>query len=244
VLALREEEELKAHREAGTEGAVAALQAALGLEVPPRRIEGFDISNIQGQEAVGAMVVFEDGRPRKDHYRRFRIRTVFQANDFAMMAEVVRRRYGGSLRDKLPLPDLILIDGGKGQLGAARAVLKELGLEGIPTYGLAKEHEELFAEGSPEPLRLPRDSVALRLLQQVRDEAHRFGVAYHRSLRGRKALASELEEVPGIGPRRRKALLKHFGSLKRLKEATLEELLAVPGLTRPAAEVLYAHLHE
>lgn len=244
VLALREEEELKAHREAGTEGAVAALQAALGLEVPPRRIEGFDISNIQGQEAVGAMVVFEDGRPRKDHYRRFRIRTVFQANDFAMMAEVVRRRYGGSLRDKLPLPDLILIDGGKGQLGAARAVLRELGLERIPTYGLAKEHEELFAEGSPEPLRLPRDSVALKLLQQVRDEAHRFGIAYHRSLRGKNALASELEEVPGIGPRRRKVLLQHFGSLKRLKEASLEELLAVPGLTRPAAEALYAHLHE
>jgi excinuclease ABC subunit C len=244
VLALREEEELKAHREAGTEGAVAALQAALGLEVPPRRIEGFDISNIQGQEAVGAMVVFEDGRPCKGHYRRFRIRTVFQANDFAMMAEVVRRRYGGSLRDKLPLPDLILIDGGKGQLGAARAVLRELGLERIPTYGLAKEHEELFAEGNPEPLRLPRDSLALKLLQQVRDEAHRFGIAYHRSLCDRKALASELEEIPGIGPRRRRALLQHFGSLKRLKEATLEELLAVPGLTRPAAEALYAHLHE
>ncbi|HHV58559.1 MAG TPA: excinuclease ABC subunit UvrC [Firmicutes bacterium] len=244
TLALREEEELWAHREARTEGAVAALKAALGLERLPRRIEGFDISNIQGQEAVAAMVVFEDGRPRKGHYRRFRIRTVLQANDFAMMAEAVRRRYSGNLRDKLPLPDLILIDGGKGQLGAARAVLRELGLAGIPTYGLAKQHEELYAEGSVEPLRLPRDSVALQLLQQVRDEAHRFGITYHRSLHGREALRSELEEVPGIGPRRRKALLKHFGSLKRLREATLEELLAVPGLTRPAAEALYAHLHE
>ncbi|HHY92836.1 MAG TPA: excinuclease ABC subunit C, partial [Firmicutes bacterium] len=151
--------------------------------------------------------------------------------------------YSGSLRDKLPLPDLILIDGGPGQLGAARAVLRELGLETLPTYGLAKQHEELYGEGRAEPLRLPRDSVALQLLQQVRDEAHRFGITYHRSLHGKAALRSELEEVPGIGPERRKALLKRFGSLKRLRAATLEELLAVPGLTRPVAEALYAYLH-
>lgn len=243
-LALREAEELWAHWEARTEGAVAALQAALGLAAPPRRIEGFDISNIQGQKAVAAMVVFQDGRPFKSHYRRFRIRSVLQANDFAMMAEAVRRRYGGSLRDRLPLPDLILIDGGKGQLGAARAVLRELGLAEVPTFGLAKEHEDLYKEGSLEPIRLPQDSVALQLLQQVRDEAHRFGLSYHRTLRGKEALRSELEEVPGIGPRRRRALLKHFGSLKKLREATLEDLLGVPGLTAPVATALYQYLHE
>ncbi|MGI6605027.1 MAG: excinuclease ABC subunit UvrC [bacterium] len=243
TLALREAEELWAHREARTEGAVAALQVALNLERPPERIEGFDISNIQGQEAVGAMVVFENGEPRKGHYRRFRIRTVFQANDFAMMAEVIRRRYSGSLRDKLPLPDLILIDGGKGQLGAAREVLKELGLGSIPTFGLAEEYEELYEEGRSEPYRLPRDSVALQLLQRVRDESHRFGVSYHRVLHTQKVLRSELDEVPGIGPRRRQALLKRFGSLKKIKEATLEELLSVPGMTKPVAEALYNQLH-
>ncbi len=243
VLALREAEELWAQRVARTEGALAALQLALDLPRLPQRIEGFDISNIQGQEAVASMVVFVEGKPLKSEYRRFRIRTVFQANDFAMMKEVVKRRYSGTLRDKLPLPDLILIDGGKGQLSAARSVLAGLGLSMIPTFGLAEKEEELYTEEQADPIRLPRDSVALQLLQQVRDEAHRFALNYHRTLHRRSALRSELDEVPGIGPRRRQALIKHFGSLKKLREASLEELLAIPELNRPVAEALYHHLH-
>lgn len=243
VLALREAEELWAQQLARTEGALAALKVALDLPALPQRIEGFDISNIQGQEAVGSMVVFADGKPLKSDYRRFRIRTVWQANDVAMMAETVRRRYSGTLKDKLPVPDLILIDGGKGQLSAARAVLAELGLAQVPTFGLAEEQEELYTEGCLEPIRLPRDSVALQLLQRVRDEAHRFALSYHRALHHHNALKSELDEVPGIGPRRRRALLLHFGSLEKLRQASVEDLLAVPELTRPVAQALYSHLH-
>ncbi len=243
VLALREAEELWAQQVVRTEGALAALQIALELPTLPHRIEGFDVSNLQGQEAVSSMVTFVDGKPLKSHYRRFRIRTVFQANDYAMMTETVKRRYSGTLRDKMPLPDLILIDGGKGQLSAACSVLTELGLDHIPILGLAEEYEDLYAKDRTEPIRLPRDSVALQLLQRVRDEAHRFALNYHRLRRRRSALRSELDEVPGIGPRRRQALIKQFGSLKKLKEASLEDLLAVPKLTRPVAEALYNHLH-
>jgi excinuclease ABC subunit C len=188
-------------------------------------------------------VVFLDGKALKSQYRRFRIRTVFQPNDFAMIAEVVKRRYSGTLRDKLPLPDLILVDGGKGQLSVAQSVLAELGLARIPVFGLAEELEQIYTMSQPDPIVLPRDSVALQLLQQVRDEAHRFALDYHRNLHRRSALRSELDEVPGIGPRRRQALIKRFGSLKKIQEASLADLIATPGITRPVAEALYRHLH-
>ena len=242
VLALQEAEELQKRRTELSREALADLQVVLDLPAAPRRIEGFDISNIRGQHAVGSMAVFVDGQPFKAHYRRFRIRTVFESDDYAMLAEMVKRRYGGSLRSCLLLPELILIDGGQGQLSAASRVLKELGLGQIPVCALAEQQEELYKEGQ-DPIRLPDDSAALHLLQQVRDEAHRFALDYHRLLRQRSTLKSELDEVPGIGPKRRRLLLSHFGSVKNLQAAPLKDLLAIPGLPRPVAEALYQHFH-
>ncbi len=222
------------------------LQRTLNLEYQPMRIEGFDISNIQGREAVASMVVFEDGRPKKSDYRCFKIKTVEGADDFAMMAETVRRRLEHGLRERATpaspdekfavFPDLILIDGGKGQLGAARKVMHELGLEKIPTIGLAKEFEHIFLENKPEPIVLPRDSPALHLLQRVRDEAHRFALAYHRTLRGKRTVQSVLDEIPGLGPKRKRLLIQRFGSVKRIQAASVEKLLEIPGLPRPLAE--------
>lgn len=245
---------------AATEGAVSSLQEHLDLPVPPRRIECFDISNLAGQEIVAAMTVFVDGRPAKSQYRRFRIRTVIggEPDDYRAMAEVIERRFRNGLqelaavqeqpaeeRDKaeakakfLPLPDLVIVDGGKGQLNAARKVMHALGVAHIPAFGLAEENEWLYAEGEPEPIILPRQSHALYLLQRVRDEAHRFGVEYLRKLHGKGMRKSVLDDVPGIGPVRKKALLKHFGSVRKMREATVEELAAAPGMTRAAAEKL------
>jgi excinuclease ABC subunit C len=224
---------------------VQELQRALALEHPPMRIEGFDISNIQGREAVASMVVFEDGRPKKSDYRRFKIKTVEGADDFAMMAETVRRRLEHGLHERATpassdekfavFPDLILIDGGKGQLGAARNVMHKLGLEKIPTIGLAKEFEHIFMEGRAEPIVLPRNSPALHLLQRVRDEAHRFALAYHRTLRGKQTVQSILDEIPGLGPKRKRLLIQRFGSVKRIQAASVEELLEIPGLPRELA---------
>ncbi|MBL7184206.1 MAG: excinuclease ABC subunit UvrC [Anaerolineae bacterium] len=243
--------------------ALAQLQQHLGLEVAPTRIEGYDISNIQGTAATGSMVVFVKGVPRKSDYRRFRIRTVEGADDYAMMQEVLRRRFkraiegraGGSSKFKAQsskfkeadvwtiLPDLIVIDGGKGQLNAALEVLEEYGLEDeVPAVGLAKKREEIFLPGRSEPLVLPRDSQGLYLLQRVRDEAHRFAIGYHRKLRAKRSLASILEEIPGIGPRRRQALLKHFGSIEAIRQASVEELAVVKGMTRKAAEMVRENL--
>ena len=226
-LALREAEECEWQQTRGKE-ATEALAKVLGLEMVPRRIEGFDISNIKGKHAVGSMVVFVDGKPRTSHYRRFRIRTVFQSDDTAMMAEVIRRRYSGSLAQRLPAPDLILVDGGRGQLSATRAVLKELGLGQIPTFALAEKEEELYLETKPEPIQLPQDSMALQLLQQVRDEAHRFALDYHRLLRRTSSLKSELDQEPGIGTKRRSALMSQFCSFSKIRAASLEDLLSVP----------------
>jgi excinuclease ABC subunit C len=237
----------------GEEDVLEELAEALGLSVRPWRIEAFDISNLQGQEATGSMVVFVGGCPRRDAYRRFRVRISGKPDDYAMMEEVLRRRLSHGLAELSDpavakgrfsdLPDLILVDGGKGQLSVALKVLEEHALSGIDVAALAKREELVYVPGRAEPIRLPRGSPALKLLQRIRDEAHRFAVEYHRRLRGRRALASLLDSVEGIGPKRRELLLRRFGSLEGLRRASLEELLSVPGLPRAVAERLYKALH-
>ncbi|MEW5762355.1 MAG: excinuclease ABC subunit UvrC [Bacillota bacterium] len=235
--------EEEAARETREEEALQELARALGLPAPPRRIEGFDVSNLQGREAVASMVVFEGGRPQPDAYRRFRVRSP-GPDDYAALEEVVGRRFARAGDAAFgPLPDLVLIDGGKGQLNAALKGMEAAACAGIPVVALAKEEELVFAPGRAEPLRLPRDAAALHLLQRVRDEAHRFAVTYHRAARTRKALGSLLEEVEGIGPARRRALLKAFGSLAAVKEASVEELARVPGMNRKAAEAVHRFLN-
>lgn len=227
--------------------ALAELQAAMDLPEPPARIECYDISNIQGVSATGSMVVFAKGLPRKNDYRHFRIKTVPGADDFGMMREVLHRRFrrARSAGDEAGrgsgwgvLPSLVIVDGGVGQLNVARQVLAEAGLGHIPVAGLAKKEEELYLPNLPEPMRLPRDSEALFLLQRIRDEAHRFAVRLHHRVHEQKGLASQLEEVAGIGPKRRRALLKKFGSLEAIRQASLEELAATPGMTMEAARRL------
>jgi excinuclease ABC subunit C len=251
-----------------TEALLADLAARLDLEAPPRRIECYDISNTMGTNSVGSMVVFEDGRPRPDHYRHFGIRTVEGADDFASMAETLRRRFirhlravqgeadgdipvddpDGSNGEEAPpqsgggprrgdrgkaeesfaaLPDLLLIDGGKGQLGAAHAVLVEAGLADVPVFGLAKRNEELFRPDQPDPIVLPRDSPTLFLVQRVRDEAHHFAITRHRARRAKSALRSRLDVVPGLGPVRKRALLRRFGTVEAIGLASVEELSEV-----------------
>ncbi|MBO8168445.1 MAG: excinuclease ABC subunit UvrC [Thermoanaerobacteraceae bacterium] len=246
LMVLQEEELSRRKKAMAGEQALLELQEQLGLSKLPRRIECYDISNIQGTNSVGSMVVFVDGEPRPDQYRRFKIRAVKGPDDFASMAEVLTRRFrrvqAEDTRGFENLPDLVIIDGGKGQLGAARRVMRQLGVASIPTFGLAKEEELLFAEGNPNPIRLPRDSEALYLLQRLRDEAHRFAISYHRNLRAKESKRSLLDEVPGIGPKRKQALLRHFGSVKRIGEATVEELSQVEGMTRKVAEQLHEYL--
>ena len=213
-----------------------SLQTQLGMGTAPLRIEAYDISTIQGRDTVGSMVVFEDGLPKKSDYRRFRVRTVAGQDDFAAMEEVLRRRFtaylaerGKSVEDRGKFaypPSLILIDGGAGQLGRAVKVLRELDLE-IPVVGLAKRLEEVYFPGGGEPLLIQRGEPALYLLQRVRDEAHRFAVTYHRTLRGKRMVDSVLDDVPGIGETRKRALLRRFGSLKKMREADIEELAEV-----------------
>ncbi len=237
-----------------TTGAAAALGEALGLTSAPRRIEGFDISNTQGILSVASMVVFIDGEPAKKEYRHFRIRTVEGANDFASMNEVLGRRFRHGLDEikereeaGLPLiggrfsdmPDLVLIDGGPEQLAFAQRAMKEAGAN-VPMFGLAKRLEEIFLPDREYPILLDKRSPALHLIQRVRDEAHRFAITHHRNLRGKESVHSQIDDIPGIGPTRRKALLKHFHTLQAIREATLEELLAVPGMNRPAAEAVLA----
>jgi excinuclease ABC subunit C len=267
-LALEERKRKFASDQAKGEDALIELAEQLDLPNLPYRIEAFDISNTQGVESVAAMVVFEGGQPKKSDYRKFKIKSVEGPDDFASMREVVRRRLERAIAgdEKFgELPDLILIDGGKGQLNAALEVERELGVE-IPTLGLAKQFEEVFlpegegrkAEGQkkdssdsalrPSPsafrsVRLPRSSQALFLLQRLRDEAHRFGLTYHRSLRSKRATLSALDQISGIGRKRRESLLKHFGSIDAMKRASRDELLAAPGMTRPAADRVYQHLH-
>jgi excinuclease ABC subunit C len=209
---------------------VAELAAALGLERPARMIEAFDISNISGTFAVASLVCAVDGLPRRARYRRFRIRTVQGSDDPAMMAEVIRRRYTRLQGEGQELPDLVLVDGGLTQVRAARGELQALGLERVPVAGLAKRFEELYWREGELPVRLPRDSRALRVLQQLRDEAHRFALTYHRYLRSRRLRESVLDAVPGIGEKRKQLLLAHFRSARRLAAATEAEIAAVPGV--------------
>jgi excinuclease ABC subunit C len=231
--------------QAKAEEAMFELQERLDLPNLPYRIECYDISNTQGTESVGAMVVFEGGQPKKSDYRKFKIKTVEGPNDFASIQEMLRRRLQRGIEGDArfgDMPDLIVIDGGKGQLSAAMEVERDLGVE-IPTVGLAKQFEEVFKPGRSESVLLPRNSQALFLLQRIRDEAHRFGLTYHRNLRGKRQSRSALDEIPGIGDKRRRALLKHFGSVDRMKQASLEELVRAPGMNRPAAEKLHQALH-
>ncbi|HEU65830.1 MAG TPA: excinuclease ABC subunit UvrC, partial [Chloroflexi bacterium] len=209
------------------------LKTRLCLPKMPRRIECYDVSNIQGALAVGSMVVLEKGWPKPAHYRRFRIKTVSGADDYAMIQEILRRRFkrGLTIEDTWTVPDLVLIDGGRGQLNAALEVRQELGLDAIPMVSLAKENEEVFIPGDPQPIYIAKDSPALHILQRARDEAHRFAISYHRRLRHKEVTASALDNIPGIGPKRKRALLKKFGSIEAIKEASLEELSLTQGMT-------------
>ncbi len=252
-----------------TQLALEEIQAALNLAAPPYRIECYDISNTQGTNSVGAMVVFEAGRPKNSEYRRFKIKTVEGPNDFASHQEMLRRRFRRKasseqtaneqletstagddgqaeqpLQHEWAMPDLIIIDGGKGQLSAAMEVMHELNLD-IPTIGVAKEEgshtrlataEEIYIPGSPDPIILPRSSQGLYMVQRIRDEAHRFGITYHRKLRSDRTFKSVLDEIPGIGPKRKQALMKHYGSVKAIAAASIDDLAALNGMTRDAAE--------
>jgi len=236
--------------EGKTLGALQELATALGLTGPPMRIECYDISNLQGTESVASMVVFEEGRPRTGEYRRFRIRTVEGADDFASLQEVLRRRFQGTKTGeegteeerRWALPDLVIVDGGRGQVNAAFEALAGIGLGDQPLAGLAKEREELILPDRAEPVLLPVTSQALYLVQRLRDEAHRFAITYHRSLRNRKAVRSAFDDLPGVGPKRKRELLKVFGSAKRVREAPVEQIAAVPGISRSLAERIKAHL--
>ncbi|MBK9210667.1 MAG: excinuclease ABC subunit UvrC [Anaerolineales bacterium] len=254
--ALRAQWQADAHKQ---EQALGELQSALKLSAPPNRIECYDVSHTQGVATVGAMIVFEQGTPAKNLYRKFNIdsTSIGAPDDFASMEEMLTRRFKrwraaqeteagpGSKPDASFsfLPDLIIIDGGKGQLGRVVKVLEEFDLfDKVPVVGVAKQEEEIFFPHNSVPLLLPRHSQGLYLVQSIRDEAHRYGITAHRARRSKQGLASQLDSVPGIGPTRRKALLKHFGSMDKIKEASLEELAAVKGMSGSAAESVKAHL--
>jgi len=236
--------------EGRTLGALTELGAALGLAGPPMRIECYDISNFQGAQSVGSMVVFEEGRPRTGEYRRFQIKTVEGSNDFASHQEVLRRRFRGTRAGeegteeerRWAMPDLVIIDGGRGQVSAAKEALEEMGLGDLPMCGLAKEREELILHDREEPVVLPATSQALYLVQRLRDEAHRFAITYHRNLRAKHQAKSVFDDLPGVGPKRKRELLKVFGSAKRVRDAPVEQIAAVPGIGRALAERIKAHL--
>lgn len=219
------------------------LKRAIGLSSTPFRIEVFDISNIQGTEAVGSMVTFRDAEPLKSGYRHFRIRGVKGVDDFAMLAEVIGRRARHIREGRDRAPDLFLVDGGRGQVSAARKALTESEVPSIPVIGLAKREEEVYVEGKPGPLRLPRSSGALKFLQRMRNEAHRFAIDYHRSLRSRRLEHSELDEIDGVGRARKISLLHEFGSIEALRRATEEEIASVPGIGGSIAAKVYEHFH-
>ncbi|MGD8822130.1 MAG: excinuclease ABC subunit UvrC [Anaerolineales bacterium] len=231
--------------------ALAELQEVLSLQIPPARIEGYDISNIQGTAAAGSMVVFEQGAPSKSYYRKFTIKTVQGQDDFASMEEVLERRFrryqisreeatkpGGKLDKAFGLlPDLLIVDGGKGQLGRAIKVLEAFNVaDVVPVVGLAKGHEEMYLPSRSDPVILPRRSEGLYLVQRIRDEAHRFALRHHRTRRRKSGLKSRLDQVPGIGPARRKSLLQKFGDLEGIRKADIEEIMKIPGITRQIAE--------
>ena len=249
---------------------LAELGEELHLAGPPRVMECFDISNVSSNHIVASMVRFTDGRPDNQNYRRYRIKTVEGQDDFASMAEVIRRRYSRILlensaanpdaeisqedpveaqrrlaregRAKIVLPDLVIVDGGKGQLGMAVRELRALGLHDLPVVGLAKQHEEVFIPGRSEPIRIPHDRGALKLLQRIRDEAHRFANGYNALLYGRRMRESLLDECPGISPNRKQQLLKKFGSVSRIKAASAEDIATLPGISKKSAETILEFL--
>jgi len=229
--------------------ALVEIQKELNLKDIPNRIEGYDISNIQGKMAVGSMVVFENGRPKPAHYRRFKIKTVPAADDFAMINEVIGRRFGHFKgRDASDesswaiIPNLVLIDGGKGQLNAALNAMRQAKTDRIPVIALAKENEEIYIPGRSRPFILKQDSAGLRLLCHLRDEAHRFALGYHLKIRSRRAFGSALDSIPDIGPKRKRLLTRHFGSVSAIKEATISELASVEGISESLAEKIKEHL--
>ncbi|NQU05495.1 MAG: excinuclease ABC subunit UvrC, partial [Calditrichaeota bacterium] len=241
---------------------IKSLQELLHLPEPPLKIEAFDISNLHGIDSVASMVAFKDGKPKKSEYRIFKIKTVEGIDDFASIGEAVKRRYsrlkseaendeksinegnGSSTESKTIFPDLILVDGGKGQLSSAVKVLDELELPELSIIGLAKRLDEIYQPEQSEPILLPRSSTALRLLQQVRDEAHRFAVTRHRLLRGKRQIKSKLDNIPGVGLQRRQALLKKFGSLKRIAAAGIDEIADTPGISKKLAESIKTYLSD
>jgi excinuclease ABC subunit C len=209
----------------------------------PRTIACFDVSHTQGSETVASAVQFTNGAPDRSEYRRFRIRGEWGNDDFLSMSEALTRYLRRRIEEERPLPDLIVIDGGKGQLSAARAVLEELDLAQQPLISLAKREEEVFTVGRGDPIRLSRRSPALRLLQRIRNEAHRFAITYNRNLRTRRTVTSRLGEIPGVGPARQTALLEHFGSLRALTAASPEEIANVPGVGPALARTIVEHLN-
>jgi len=219
---------------------VDELRNHLGLKRLPLVIEGYDISNISGTYAVASMVCSVEGMPKRNRYRRFRIKAVSGADDPGMMAEVVSRRFCRLKEEEKPPPDLVIVDGGKPQLRAARRILDNLGFAEVPCAGLAKRFEEIYWKDGGPPIRLPKDSAALKVLRQLRDEAHRFALSYHRRLRNRKIKESVLDDVPGVGSKRKQLLLETFGSVSRLRKATEEEILEIPGIGVEMARTIRA----
>jgi excinuclease ABC subunit C len=245
-------------KEASAEAVLVDLSGRLQLARIPKRIECYDISTIQGRFSVGSCVVFTSGRADRNNYRRYRIRTVEGQDDFAMLREVFLRRFRSDGRENEDLPDLVVVDGGIGQLNAVQEIVAELGLAGsfdlvslaksrvlheVSAQAVRKSDERIFLPGRKNPVVLRQNSAPLLLLAAIRDEAHRFAIGYHRKLRGKEGIASGVEQIPGIGPKRRTALLKHFGSLQHLKGASVEEIMAVPGMNRTTAESVYRGLH-
>ncbi|MBS58171.1 MAG: excinuclease ABC subunit C [Chloroflexi bacterium] len=234
------------------DSALSEIQEALHLPNIPKRIECYDISNISGTNPVGSMVVFENGSPAPNKYRRFKIKNIPGIDDYSMMQEMLERRFkrlNDSTADKISsnqnwktIPDLIVIDGGKGHLTSALEVLLHSGLNELSITSLAKENEELFVPESPEPIILPRDSQGLFLLQRLRDEAHRFAITFHRQLRSQKSLKSKIDDVPGIGPKKRKLLINHFGSMKNIQKSSIEEISSLPGINKSLAKTLLEFL--
>ena len=245
---LKQEEDRLLQKKSTSEEGIIELQKELNLQELPVRIEAFDISNTQGTESVASLVVFVEGRPDKSQYRKFKIKTVEGPDDFASMHEVVDRRFRNLKKEEnrpgkiVKHPDLVIVDGGKGQLKEARKAMVKQGYGHIPTFALAEREELLFTENEKEAIFLPRGSQALYLLQRIRDEAHRFALTYHRSLRGKRNLASVLDDIPGVGKKRKENLLKHFGSFKKIKEASIEELAKAEGINNKTAQSIYNYL--
>ena len=220
------------------------LKDLIGLKGPLEVIEAFDVSNIMGKDAVGSMISFYKGRPMKSRYRKFRIKTVSGVDDYAMMREIVRRRYTRLTEEKERLPDLILIDGGRGHLQAGVDELEKIGLGGMAVMGIAKEFEHLYIKDRPEAVALPKESKALHLLKRIRDEAHRFAISYHKNLRKKSITFSELDGISGVGPKRKKALIGHFGDIDKIKAATLEDFMKVEGVDEKSAKNIIQHFKE